>query len=153
VFAYIGRDFKSKLHFYTGSGVEGRLTQADYIVILEEVIAPKWDSEWVLLEDNDQAHGTRGEADNKVKRAKLRLGIKWEANPPESPDLNPIETIWRIIKQRLKSRGLFLNVALLRRAIQEEWDKITLEEINKVINTMPDRVAALRRREGVPIPF
>jgi hypothetical protein len=35
---YIRRDFKSKLHFYTGLGVEGRLTQANYIVILEEVI-------------------------------------------------------------------------------------------------------------------
>jgi hypothetical protein len=44
-------------------------------------------------------------------------------------------------------------MALLHRAIQEEWDKITLEEINKVINIMPDRVAALRRRESVPIPF
>jgi hypothetical protein len=83
VFAYTGRDFKSKLHFYTGSGVGGRLTQADHMVILEEVIAPNWDPDWVLLEDNDQAHGTRGEADNKVKRTKLRLSIKWEANPPE----------------------------------------------------------------------
>jgi hypothetical protein len=44
-------------------------------------------------------------------------------------------------------------VTLLRKAIEEEWDKITLEEIDKVIDTMPDRVAALRRREGVPIPF
>ncbi|ERF75957.1 hypothetical protein EPUS_01323 [Endocarpon pusillum Z07020] len=59
------------------------------------------------------------------------LGIKWEMNPPTSPDLNPIETIWRIIKQRLKSRGVIFEEAVLRRAIQEEWDKITLDEINR----------------------
>ena len=54
-------------------------------------------------------------------------------NLPNSPDLNPIETIWRIIKQRLKSRGVIFEEAILRRAIQEEWDKITIEEINRAI--------------------
>jgi hypothetical protein len=39
VFAYIGRDYKSKLHFYTDSGIEGRLLQVNYIKILKEVIA------------------------------------------------------------------------------------------------------------------
>jgi hypothetical protein len=41
----------------------------------------------------------------------------------------------------------------LRRAIQEEWDNITLEEINKAINSMPKRVAAVNERNGLPIPF
>jgi hypothetical protein len=39
VFAYIGYDFKSELHFYTGAGGSGRLTQADYVEILEGVVA------------------------------------------------------------------------------------------------------------------
>jgi DDE superfamily endonuclease len=153
VYGVIGRDYKSPLHFYTGSGGGGRLTQADYLTIIEEVIAPNWDKDWILVEDNDNAHGTRGKADNKVKQAKRRLGICWEANPPESPDLNPVETIWRIIKQRLKNRGVIDDPTVLRRAIEVEWDKITLKEINKAISTMPDRVAAVRERDGVPIPF
>ncbi|KAF7505508.1 hypothetical protein GJ744_000755 [Endocarpon pusillum] len=95
----------------------------------------------VLVEDNDGPHGTKDKAFNKVKALKARLGIQWEMNPPNSPDLNPIETIWRIIKQRLKSRGVIFEEAVLRRAIQEEWDKITLDEINRASSTMPDRVA------------
>jgi Transposase IS4 len=79
------------------------------------------------------------------------LGIQCESNPPESPDLNPIETIWRTIKQRLKNRGLILDPTELRRAIEEEWDKITLKEINEAISTMPDRVAAVNERDGLPI--
>ena len=81
------------------------------------------------------------------------MGIKCESNPPESPDLNPIETIWRTIKQRLKNRGLILDPADLRRAIQEEWDEITLKEINEAVNSMPKRVADVNERNGLPIPF
>jgi transposase len=91
----------------------------------------------ILLKDNDGLYSTCSKGINKVKKAKLRLGIKWEANPPESPDLNPIETIWRLVKQRLKNRGLICDVTELCRAIEEEWDKITLEEIDKAISTMP----------------
>ena len=153
VFAYIGYNFKSQLNFYTGAGGSGRLTQADYVGILEGVVALNWESDWILLEDNDNSHGTRGNKDNKCKQAKQRLGIQYESNPPESPDLNPIETIWRTIKQRLKNRGLILDPTELRRAIEEEWDKITLEEINEAINSMPKRVAAINERDGLPIPF
>jgi DDE superfamily endonuclease len=81
------------------------------------------------------------------------LDIKWEANPPQSPDLNPIETIWRLVKQRLKNRSLILDPDVLRRCIEEEWDKITMDEINEAISTMPDRVTAVRERFGVPIPY
>jgi hypothetical protein len=153
VFAYIGWNFKSRLHFYTGSGSKGRLLQVDYLKILEDIVAPTWDQDWILLEDNDAAHGTRGQGNIKLKAAKEALGIKCESNPPESPDLNPIESIWRMIKQRLKNRGPIFDIDELRRAIQEEWDKITLDEINKAVSTMPERVRSIRDREGCPIPY
>lgn len=136
-----------------GTGKQGRLIQTDYIKILEEVIAPEWDENLIFMEDNDGSHGMKGKVDNKVKQAKIRLSIKWEAQPSNSPDLNPIETIWRTIKQRLKSRGVIFSVEALKQAIQEEWDKITIKEINKVISTMPDRVTGLNERFGKPIPF
>ncbi len=58
-----------------------------------------------------------------------------------------------MVKQRLKNRGPIFDATELRRAIEEEWDKITLDEINKVISTMSERVTAVRERDGVPIPF
>ncbi len=105
------------------------------------------------MKDNDNAHDTRGNKDNQCKQTKRRLSIKWESNPSQSPDLNPIESIWRIIKQRLKNRGPIFDIDELRRAIEEEWDKITMDEINKAIETMSDRVAAVRERDGLPIPY
>ena len=41
VYAVIGWNFKGQLHFYTGSGVGGRLIQDDYRVILEDIVAPE----------------------------------------------------------------------------------------------------------------
>ena len=123
------------------------------MIILEQIVVPEWDKDYVLVEDNDGPHGTKDKCFNKVKALKVKFGIQWEMNPPNSPDLNPVETIWRTIKQRLKSRGVIFEEAVLRRAIQEEWDKITLDEINKAISTMPDRVAVLNERNGRPIPY
>ena len=98
MYVVIGWNFKGQLHFYTDSGIRGRLVQADYMVILEQIVVPNWDKDCVLIEDNDGSHGTKGKDPNKVKTLKARLGIQWEMNPVNSPDLNPIETIWRIIK-------------------------------------------------------
>jgi hypothetical protein len=53
----------------------------------------------------------------------------------------------------LKNRGPIFNSAELRRAIEAEWDKITLEEINREISTMLERVKAVLERDGAPIPF
>jgi DDE superfamily endonuclease len=105
VFALIGEDFKGTLHFFEGSGKKGRLIQKDYIRFLDEVVAPEWDWSCILVEDNDKAYGTAGAGPNMVKTHKEKLQIRWLANPANSPDLNPIEKIWRIIKQRLKNRG------------------------------------------------
>ena len=50
------------------------------------------------------------------------------SHPAQSPDLNPIEGIWLIIKQRIRRR-VFDSEEELKEALQEEWDKITMEEI------------------------
>jgi hypothetical protein len=57
----------------------------------------------------------------------------------------------RIIKQRLKTRGPIFNPAELHKAIKKEWNKITLQEINKAISTMLDRLTAVRGGDGRPI--
>jgi transposase len=49
VFGIIGWNYKSQLHFYTGTGKGGRLKQVDYITFLEDVVAPDWDSGCIFL--------------------------------------------------------------------------------------------------------
>ena len=71
-------------------------------------------------------------------------------HPAQSPDLNPIEGIWSIIKQRLRRR-IFNSEGEMKEALQEEWDKITIKEIQYYIANMPRRCAELIRSGGKPI--
>ena len=70
--------------------------------------------------------------------------------PAQSPNLNPIKGIWAIIKQRLRQR-VFNSEEEIKEALQEEWDRITIEEIRHRIADMPRRCAELVRLKGGPI--
>ena len=74
-------------------------------------------------------------------RQKKELGIllldDW---PPSSPDFNVIENIWHLLKQHLKSQGTILSLEALKAALLEEWERLTQEEIQHIITTMPEQM-------------
>lgn len=70
---------------------------------------------WQLQEDGDPSHGTR--SSNNVA-ADLR-DVSWLpviVHPPQRGDLNPIEGIWLILKQRAKRRIRWPEEG------QQQWD-------------------------------
>jgi hypothetical protein len=106
------------------------------------------DKPWLLQEDRDPSHGMykRGLA----QQYKEAYNIQNLVYPAQSPDLNPIEAIWCIIKQRLRRR-YFESEEEMKTALQEEWDKITLEEIRYCIADMPRRYSLVQKYSGKPI--
>ena len=64
--------------------------------------------------------------------------------------MNPIEGIWAIIKQRIRRR-IFNTEEELKEALQEEWDKITIDQIRDRITDMPRRCALVAKSGGKPI--
>ena len=68
-------------------------------------------------------------------------------HPAQSPDLNPTESIWQIIKQRIRD-GRWQTVEEFKAAILREWNQITREEIRKRISEMPWRCRKVIELEG-----
>jgi transposase len=71
-------------------------------------------------------------------------------HPAQSPDLNPIEAVWNILKQRVRQR-IWNSIEELKAILQEEWSKITMQEVRARIQDMPRRCKLLVETGGAPI--
>ena len=58
--------------------------------------------------------------------------------PSQSPDLNPIENVWKTLGEPSKARNPKTTEQLWN-ALQEEWNKITRQDINKLISSCSRR--------------
>lgn len=96
----------------------------------------KENSKIIVLEDSVPAHHSFW-ANEKIKEEEVPK-IDW---PAFSPDLNPIEHIWDLIKGRIITRSGAARVTTRMAmviALQEEWNKIMAEEINNFITRQPE---------------
>jgi transposase len=98
----------------------------------------------ILMQDNASPHTC---PHTECELARLGLNpMEWPAN---SSDLNPIETIWFKMKQRIKAYEKRLTrIRELRDALAAEWEKITTEEILALVDSMPARVKAVVEANG-----
>ena len=66
---------------------------------------------------------------------------------PNSPDMSPIEDIWRIFKKGLKKKHP-RTVDELKAAITELWSAIIPADCQDLASSMPNRVSALLKCKG-----
>jgi hypothetical protein len=158
--AVIGWNYKSPLYFVSYEG-EGRgFTQQKYAEQilqgpLKELFEQPGYSDFFCVEDNSRVHGKSDTQANKgfCNAVRVECHIKSIVWPPCSPDLNPIENIWRVLKQRLRNRKPHGGWSLsdLQKALQDIWEnEISITLINRYIDTMLERIAKVRMRKGGP---
>jgi transposase len=67
--------------------------------------------------------------------------------PVNSPDLNPIENIWRLLKYRVAKRFPHTD-SEVRRCVEEEWARLQLIDFEKYIGNIRERCQAVLNTEG-----
>ncbi len=76
-----------------------------------------------------------------------KLRVKVMDWPSMSPDLNPIEHLWGILKWKVEERKV-PNIHQLRDVIMDEWKRIPVATCEAVVNSMPKRVKAVLENNG-----
>ncbi len=133
---------KSNLHF-----CDGTINAEKYIEILEHNMQPSrrhlfQGRPCIFQQDNAKPHSAHI-TKSWLRRKRVRV-LDW---PACSPDLSPIENVWRILKRKMRQRRP-RTVAHLKTCLQEEWDKITPETLHHLVSSVPKCLLSVVKRNG-----
>ncbi|GBL78764.1 Transposable element Tc1 transposase [Araneus ventricosus] len=68
--------------------------------------------------------------------------------PPNLPDLNPMEHIWDVMERQLRAQTPRLNISTLRDHCLDIWYNLSPVMYQKLVASMPRRVAAVLKAKG-----
>jgi transposase len=128
-----------------------RRTGHDYVELI--LAGPLWDFYKEIYDERGVAKvmedGAPTHTSKAAKTFREMNSLETIPHPAQSPDLNPIEHVWKQLKMAVNKRSQIPRDAdSLRNALLEEWDKLDLETINRMIESMPDRVDAVLKAKG-----
>jgi hypothetical protein len=127
--------------------VEGIMYSHQYVNMLDRRLKPQireWfpdGQDWIFLQDSAPCHVSKsGFANNEVEL------LEWPGN---SPDTNPIENVWKVLKNEIHEQPITNRVELIARLIQVWFDSPRIAKMYRsLIEGMARRVEALVKAKG-----
>lgn len=95
-----------------------------------------------LYQDNDPKHTSRS-----TQAFMLAQGVNWWKSPAESPDVNPIENLWKEMKDFCTKKRP-KNKDDLKNAILQFWSTVTPEKCNTYINHLYKVMPVVVEKQG-----
>jgi transposase len=103
--------------YYEFHTAQNSLTFMSFLAGLFETLNP--DKKYVLILDNAGWHKTQ----IVQKYIARQSNIKVEFIPPYSPELNPIETNWKVTRNRVTKSQFFRRIEDLQEALEKFWSE------------------------------
>ncbi|MBW0486511.1 hypothetical protein O181_026226 [Austropuccinia psidii MF-1] len=88
-----------------------------------------------LMEDGAPIHTARVSQEWRERNGLVKL--QW---PPHSPDMNPIENLWKKIKLQVSTFYQPQTMDKLQAAITAAWNDIPSQHLDQLFKTMPKRM-------------
>ena len=131
---------------------KGGYSSWSYQQALEKGLLPIYDGIRHFQQDNGRVH-TSTSSTEWLLNPTIEVLEDW---PAHSPDFNPIEHMWALLKRRMKQqypdiwllKKNQLDVAEFTRCLRVCWWLIDQAQIDQLINSMPRRLAAVKKAKG-----
>jgi len=137
----------SKLGLGPLVALEGTMNSQNYVELLRDYVVPELNAagrHMVFMQDNAPCHKARNVmdyfAENNIET------LNW---PPQSPDMNPIENLWAIIKaKRQKKYGVPNTKQDLIDQIFDIWSNIDPKIVENLANSANFRISEVLKLKG-----
>ena len=100
------------------------------------------DHSWILQEDNDPKY--RSKKARKWRDDHQVCRISW---PSQSPDLNPMENVWAVLKANVSNYKPTSAKELIR-IIKKEWKKLDIIFAQNLVTSMKNHVSLVLSNKG-----
>ncbi len=105
------------------------------------------DADFIFQQDLAPAHTAKG-----TKSWFNDHGVTVLDWPANSPDLNPIENLWSIVKRKMRDTRPN-NADELKATVKETWASIPPQQCHKLITSMPRWIEAVIKAKGAPTKY
>ena len=127
--------------------IVGKMDGAKYRDILEENLLEsarelRLGRRFTFQQDNDPKHKAKSTMEW-FKNKHINV-LEW---PSQSPDLNPIENLWKDLKTAVHKRSPS-NLTELELFCKEEWAKMSVSRCANLVESYPSRLAAVIAAKG-----
>ena len=105
----------------------------------------------IVIQDNAPAY-TAASTIGEMSQRQI-CHIFWPIN---SPNLNPTEAVWDVMKDYIQQNhlsgggGKRRSQDSLRKILKEAWDSLSSEDLVRLIESMPSRFQGLKDADGGP---